>query len=150
MLPPALVHKPGALTDAELAVMRAHPTLGRLILMQAGEEFAHLAELVEGHHERWDGQGYPHGLARSDIPLVARILAVVDAFDAMTVTRPYHQASPVTAAQEELQRCAGSRYDPSVVTAFACAIAALEREGIAIPFALCALDETRQGQIEPP
>jgi HD-GYP domain-containing protein (c-di-GMP phosphodiesterase class II) len=70
------------------------------------------------HHERWDGAGYPSGRARDDIPLEARILAVADSFDAMTSDRPYRAACPAQAALEELQRCAGTQFDPALVEAF--------------------------------
>ena len=126
-IPPAILHKPGPLTAEELAIMRAHPTLGGLLLRWAGEAFTVLAELVEAHHERWDGLGYPIGLAGAAIPLGARVLAVVDAFDAMTVARPYQPAIPVAAAFAELLRCAGTCFDPPVVTAFGRALAALSR-----------------------
>ena len=130
-----VLHKPGALTPRELALMRTHPALGRHMLLQAGDEFARLAEIVHAHHERWDGKGYPQGLIGEAAPLGARIVAVADAFDAMTVTRPYQQARPVAEALAELVRCTGASYDPTVVAAFSRLLAALEHEGIALPVA---------------
>jgi HD-GYP domain-containing protein (c-di-GMP phosphodiesterase class II) len=73
---------------------------------------------VVAHHERWDGQGYPYRLAQQEIPLGARILSVVDSYDAMTSSRPYREALPTAQAREELLRCAGTQFDPQVVNAF--------------------------------
>ena len=98
--------------------MRLHPDIGRQILEQAGGVFHYLAGVIVAHHERWDGQGYPKGLAREAIPMSARILAVVDSYDAMTSDRPYRKAMSPTEARAELQRCAGRQYDPVVVEAF--------------------------------
>jgi HD-GYP domain-containing protein (c-di-GMP phosphodiesterase class II) len=75
-------------------------------------------EYIRHHHERWDGDGYPDGLAGEQIPLGARIIAVADAFDAMTSDRPYRAALSRTAALEEVKRCAGAQFDPQVVEAF--------------------------------
>lgn len=117
-VPQTILHKPGPLTDDEWKVMRQHPEIGRQILEQVGGIFHCLAHIVAAHHERWDGQGYPNQLSKEAIPMSARILAVVDSFDAMTSDRPYRAAMPVTEAIAELQRCAGRQYDPIVVTAF--------------------------------
>ena len=117
-IPDAILHKPGPLTDDEWKVMRKHPEIGRQILQQAGGIFGVLARIVVAHHERWDGAGYPLGLTQETIPLAARILAVVDSFDAMTARRVYREPFTVEQARQELQRCAGTQYDPQVVTAF--------------------------------
>ncbi len=114
----AILHKPAPLTQDEWSVMRNHPEIGRQILIQVGGVFQHLAPIVVAHHERWDGSGYPHQLAGEDIPLVARIITVVDSFDAMTSNRPYRQSLPTTEARAELLRCTGSQFDPRVVTTF--------------------------------
>ena len=98
--------------------MRKHPEIGRQILEELGGVFHQLAEIVVAHHERWDGKGYPYGLAEEAIPLNARILTVVDSYDAMTSHRPYREPMPVSQARMELQRCSGSQFDPSVVAAF--------------------------------
>jgi HD-GYP domain-containing protein (c-di-GMP phosphodiesterase class II) len=98
--------------------MSRHPEIGRQVLVQAGGVFVLLSRIVGAHQERWDGEGYPYGLAREAIPLGARILAVVDAYDAMTSQRPYRAALPIAHASAELQRCAGSQFDPQVVDAF--------------------------------
>lgn len=81
---------------------------------------------MRGHHERWDGSGYPDGLAGERIPLLARVLTVADAFDAMTSERPYRTPIPIEAARAELLRCAGSQFDPAVVQALFAALDAGE------------------------
>jgi response regulator RpfG family c-di-GMP phosphodiesterase len=97
--------------------MRRHPLIGERILL-AAPALRPVARLVRSSHERWDGGGYPDGLRGDEIPLGARVVAVCDAFDAMTTERPYRE--PVTEAEavEELRRCAGSQFDPMVVEAF--------------------------------
>ena len=117
-IPDAILHKPAPLTGDEWTVMRRHPEIGRQILTQVGGIFQHLAPIVVAHHERWDGSGYPHKLAGEAIPLVARIITVVDSYDAMTSRRPYRQPMPVAEARAELQRCTSTQFDPRVVTAF--------------------------------
>ncbi|HKV58537.1 MAG TPA: HD domain-containing phosphohydrolase, partial [Ktedonobacteraceae bacterium] len=117
-IPDAILHKPGPLTDEEWKIMRSHPDIGRHILEEIGGVFNQLAEVVVAHHERWDGGGYPMKLAGEAIPLHARILTVVDSFDAMTSRRVYREPMSVEAARAELQRCSGSQFDPRVVAAF--------------------------------
>jgi diguanylate cyclase (GGDEF)-like protein len=117
----AVLQKPGPLTDEEWADMRRHPELGARIL-----EHANLRDIsgwVLAHHERVDGRGYPHGLAGAAIPLEARILAVADAYEAMTADRPYRAALGHDAARVELQACAGTQFDPEIVEAFLDALA---------------------------
>jgi len=117
-IPDAILHKPGPLSNEEWIIMRRHPEIGRQILEQSGGVFQHLASIVVAHHERWDGHGYPRALAAEAIPITARILSVVDAYDAMISRRPYREPLSVAEARAELQHCAGSQFDPSVVTAF--------------------------------
>jgi diguanylate cyclase (GGDEF)-like protein/putative nucleotidyltransferase with HDIG domain len=117
-IPDAILHKPGPLTTEEWDVMRLHPEIGRRILSQAGGVFLALADIVVAHHERWDGCGYPFGLEGENIPLAARILTVIDSYDAMTSRRVYREAMSPLAARAELERCAGSQYDPTIVAAF--------------------------------
>jgi putative nucleotidyltransferase with HDIG domain len=117
-IPDAILHKPGPLTTEEWTIMRRHPEIGRQILEEAGGIFRPLAAIVAAHHERWDGQGYPAGLAGEEIPLAARILSVVDSYDAMISHRPYRNPFSVKEARAELQRGAGGQYDPCVVEAF--------------------------------
>ena len=117
-IPDAILHKPGPLNEEEWAVMRRHPEIGRQILAQVGGVFQHLAEIVVAHHERWDGKGYPRGIAGEDIPMSARILTVVDSYDAMTSRRVYREPLSMEQAKTELLRCSGTQYDPEVVEAF--------------------------------
>jgi HD-GYP domain-containing protein (c-di-GMP phosphodiesterase class II) len=117
----AILLKPGALNAEEEAEMRKHPEIGARIL--AGSELSDISSWVVAHHERPDGQGYPLGLSRDEIPLEAQILAVGDAYEAMTNERPYRPAmSPVT-AQNELIRGIGRQFDPGVVHAFLSVVA---------------------------
>ena len=116
-IPDAILLKPGPLTPEEWKVMRRHPEIGRRLI----ESIPFLREavpIVYHHHERWDGSGYPLGLKGEDIPLGARIFAVVDAYDAMTYDRPYSKAIAVEDAKAEIHRCAGTHFDPTVVQAF--------------------------------
>jgi HD-GYP domain-containing protein (c-di-GMP phosphodiesterase class II) len=117
-IPDAILHKRGPLTEEEWSIMRSHPVIGRLILQQVGGIFEYLAAIIVAHHERWDGKGYPFGLAGEDIPMNARILSVVDSYDAMTSVRPYRKPISASEARAELKRCAGSQFDPAVVEAF--------------------------------
>ena len=117
-IPDAILHKQGPLTYDEWAIMRRHPEIGQQILAQAGGIFEQLAHIVATHHEHWDGHGYPAMLAYDAIPMSARILSVVDAYDAMVSRRSYRDPMPVANARAELQRCAGSQFDPLVVKTF--------------------------------
>ena len=117
-IPDAILDKPGPLTEEEWGIMRMHPQIGQRILSQAGGIFAALAHVIVAHHERWDGRGYPLGLSQHNIPVEARILAVVDSFDAMTSKRAYREPASIEEARNELLRCAGSQFDPEIVIAF--------------------------------
>ena len=109
--------KPGELTDAEYAVMKQHPIAGARI-MEHVEHLLSMLPFIIHHHEQYGAGGYPTGLQGEEIPLEARILAVCDAFDAMTTERPYRAALPLSAATEELRRCAGTQFDAAVAEAF--------------------------------
>src|SRR3954470_7729973 len=122
-VPDGVLNKPGPLDDAEFAQMKKHPEVGALIV--DGADLKDVASWVIAHHERPDGRGYPFGLSGDEIPLEARILAVADAYEAMTVDRVYRGALPVGEAREELRRCAGTQFDPRVVEVF---LDALERD----------------------
>jgi diguanylate cyclase (GGDEF)-like protein len=117
-IPDAILHKPGSLTDEEWNIMHRHPQMGQQILAQAKGQFGLISHIVVAHHERWDGQGYPYGLKQDEIPLGARILSVIDSYDAMTSSRPYRNALSVAEAKQELLSCAGTQFDPHVVTTF--------------------------------
>ncbi len=113
----AILYKPDALNDTERVLMAQHPVIGADIIR--GIEFLKDAsEVVRSHHERWDGHGYPDGLAGEAIPLAARVFAVADVLDALTTDRPYRPASPLSVAREMISAESGSQFDPRVVAAF--------------------------------
>ena len=116
-IPDAILLKPGPLTPAEWKIMRTHPEIGRQLVEQI-PFLRGAVPIVYHHHERWDGTGYPLGLKGEQIPLGARIFAVADAFDAMTFDRPYSRAISLEAARREIERSAGTHFDPRVVQTF--------------------------------
>jgi HD-GYP domain-containing protein (c-di-GMP phosphodiesterase class II) len=116
-IPDAVLDKPGPLDDDEWAFMRQHTLIGERILLVA-PSLAATAELVRSSHEAFDGSGYPDGLLAEEIPLGARIIAVCDAFDAMTTKRTYRAAMAPNEAYAELRRCSGTQFDPNVVAVF--------------------------------
>jgi diguanylate cyclase (GGDEF)-like protein len=120
-IPDAILHKPGALDSDEWREIRRHPEIGALILEHAN--LPDIAAWVRAHHERVDGGGYPDGLAGSAIPAEARVLAVADAYEAMTADRPYRRSLPPHAAEDELRRAAGTQFDRDVVAALLEALA---------------------------
>src|SRR6266540_2857943 len=122
-IPEAVLNKAGPLDDDEWEVMRAHPLLG--VQMVAGiKSLGHAVEVIRCHHERWDGKGYPSGLAGEAIPLGARIFAIADAFDAITSDRPYRKGASADDARQEIRSFAGTQFDPRCAEAFL----ALDRE----------------------
>jgi diguanylate cyclase (GGDEF)-like protein len=134
-IPESILAKPAPLDDEESAFMRRQPVIGERIIV-AAPSLANTANLVRSSHERFDGTGYPDGLAGADIPLGSRIIAVCDAYDAMIAPRPYRHPMSIPDALRELQTCAGSQLDPDVVNAFATvpldeetAVAAVPRPG---------------------
>jgi len=116
-VPDYILRKPGPLTEEEWAAMRRHPIIGAE-LASGLPMLAPATSVIRHHHERWDGQGYPDGLAGEEIPLVARIFAICDTLDSITMDRPYHNARPYAVAREEIERCAGTQFDPLIVQAF--------------------------------
>ncbi|MDH4102686.1 MAG: HD-GYP domain-containing protein [Thermoleophilia bacterium] len=116
-LPPGLLEKPGALTLEERRQMQEHSAIGERILAHV-DEYSEIATVVRHHHERIDGQGYPDGLIEESIPLVSRIIAVADAYNAMTSSRPYRDAMPSRVARLRLAQAVDSQFDTSVVAAF--------------------------------
>ncbi|HEX5147371.1 MAG TPA: HD-GYP domain-containing protein [Conexibacter sp.] len=113
----AILYKPGTLTEAERDAMRRHPVIGEEIVR--GIDFlAGARQVVRSHHERWDGAGYPDGLAGEEIPLAARVFAVADTFDAVTSDRPYRAAASFREARDVIAAAAGTQFDPLVAGAF--------------------------------
>jgi ribonuclease P protein subunit RPR2 len=116
-IPDAILYKPGALTDTEREMMTQHPVIGAQIVDDV-EFLASAARVVRSHHERWDGNGYPDGLAGEEIPLAARVFSVADVLDALTTDRPYRPALPLSKAREMIIAGSGTQFDPRVVEAF--------------------------------
>jgi HD-GYP domain-containing protein (c-di-GMP phosphodiesterase class II) len=116
-LPAGLLEKPGALTLDERREMQRHSEIGERILANV-DTYAEIAGVVRHHHERVDGQGYPDGLPEVEIPLLARIIAVADAYNAMTSDRPYRDAMPSRVARLRLAQAVETQFDTSVVAAF--------------------------------
>jgi CHASE2 domain-containing sensor protein len=128
-IPDAILLKPGKLDPAEWAKMKTHTTIGAQILAGSRSALVQMAETIAAsHHERWDGSGYPDGLRGEEIPLVGRICAVCDVFDALLSPRPYKEAWPLPAVLDELVRVRGSRLDPALVDAFLPIAADLQRD----------------------
>jgi putative nucleotidyltransferase with HDIG domain len=118
VVPDEILRKMGPLTDEEWHIMRQHPTWGFDMLAEVSFLQPAALEIIYSHHERWDGQGYPRGIAGEAVPLSARIFAVVDTYDAITSDRPYRRARPHQVAVGELVRVAGQQLDPVAVEAF--------------------------------
>jgi response regulator RpfG family c-di-GMP phosphodiesterase len=118
-IPDEILLKPGKLDPAEWAKMQTHTTIGARILAGSRSALVQMAETIAAsHHERWDGSGYPQGLAGEEIPLAGRICAVCDVFDALLSPRPYKEAWPLQDVLDELVRARGSHFDPELVDAF--------------------------------
>jgi putative nucleotidyltransferase with HDIG domain len=131
-VPEHILGKPGSLTDEEWAVMRCHPETGAMVVSPLGLAPT-VTAVVRHHHERWDGTGYPDGLAREEIPLVARIFSVCDALEAMTAPRPYRAPLAPAVAFERVRVAAGQQFDPDVVAALVRSVEAGELD-IVEPF----------------
>lgn len=123
-IPDSILNKPGRLTEEEFAIMKTHAAAGRDLLLQARAElgefsYLHMAiEMAEGHHEWWNGKGYPNGSQGEEIPLCARIMAVADVFDALTSKRCYKEAMPLEKAYAIIREESGIHFDPVVADAF--------------------------------
>ena len=116
-IPDSILHKPEPLTRQERELIQQHPVIGWEIVKQV-DFLGAASDVVRHHHERWDGDGYPDGLKGEDIPLTARVFAVVDTLDALTTDRPYRPASPLSDARGLIVEVSGAQFDPAVVDAF--------------------------------
>ena len=142
--PPEILNKPGALTEEEWEIVRRHPVDGQRMLERIGGMLADVGLGVRAHHERWDGGGYPDGIAGEAIPLAARIVCVCDAFNAMTTNRPYRAAMPAEDALAELRACAGTQFDPAIVDAIEAIGAARSASGEVVRGVLARLETSSQ------
>lgn len=122
-IPDNILLKPSKLTEAEMSIMRRHAVIGAEILGEYRSRLLDMARIIAlTHHEKWDGSGYPHGLSHDEIPLVGRIAALADVFDALTSERPYKRSWPVEDAVEYINRESGKHFDPNLVTMFNAAL----------------------------
>ena len=142
-LPPGLLDKPGALTLEERRQMETHSAIGEHILAKV-DDYAEIAKIVRHHHERMDGEGYPDGLLGEDIPLISRIIAVADAYNAMTSDRPYRDAMPSRVARLRLAQAVETQFDTSVVAAFEAILASSTEDYRAGQHASFAFDRRAQ------
>jgi HD-GYP domain-containing protein (c-di-GMP phosphodiesterase class II) len=117
MIPSHIINKPGKLSKDEMDLVKRHSEIGYQLLRSV-DDYAHISKYVLYHHENWDGSGYPTGLRGEKIPLFSRIIAVADAFEAMTSDRPYRKRKTVQEAVEELKKGAGKKFDPKIVKLF--------------------------------
>ena len=127
-IPSTILNKPGRLSAEELQLVKQHPVIAAEIVRHI-KGLEEVAEIVQHHHERWDGKGYPDGLSGEEIPLGARILCVADAFEAMTSNRPYRKAMSISEAVSELINNAGKQFDPNLVRIF---LEILKEEGVMV------------------
>ncbi|UOE96747.1 HD-GYP domain-containing protein [Fervidobacterium islandicum] len=126
VIPSTILNKEGKLTIEEFEIIKKHPVYGHDFL-STSSDLRELAKYVYHHHERWDGKGYPSGLSGEDIPLISRIITVVDAWDAMRSDRPYRKGLPKEVAMKELVEHSGIQFDPSIVKVF---LSLIEEQGI--------------------
>ena len=150
-LAPGLLEKPGALTLEERRQMEEHSVIGERILDKV-DDYAEIAKIVRHHHERVDGQGYPDGLFGDEIPLLSRIIAVADAYNAMTSDRPYRDAMPSQVARMRLAQAVESQFDTSVTAAFEAILAAADesyRSGTRFDFGIKGREEESEVPVVP-
>jgi len=126
-VPKEIINKPGPLDEDEWLIIRRHTIEGQRMLDRVGGFMRDVGVIVRAHHERWDGGGYPDGLAGTAIPLEARIIAACDSWNAMTTDRAYRAALPAAAAAQELRAHAGTQFDPDVAAAVLAVVAVEER-----------------------
>ena len=118
-IPDSILNKPGKLTPEEFNLMKTHTSIGHRLLQASDKEMFHAAaEIALSHHERWDGQGYPQGLKGTGIPLAARIVAVADVFDALSMDRVYRKAWPEKDVWAYIHDGSGTAFDPEIVRLF--------------------------------
>ena len=117
LIPQEILCKPGKLTEKEWAMIKKHPETGSRIAAST-KEFELVAKEIRSHHEHWDGRGYPHGLSHEDIPYLARIITIIDAYDVMTHERSYSKALSKKEALKEIKRCSGTQFDPAIAESF--------------------------------
>jgi HD-GYP domain-containing protein (c-di-GMP phosphodiesterase class II) len=150
-LPPGLLEKPGPLQLEERRIMESHSAIGERILAKV-DDYSEIAAIVRHHHERVDGNGYPDGLTGSEIPLLSRIIAVADAYNAMTSDRPYREAMPSRVARLRLAQAVETQFDTSVVAAFEAILAGATeayRMGRGPGFAVAGSDRTEDPAVQP-
>ncbi|SCY89204.1 HD domain-containing phosphohydrolase [Alkaliphilus peptidifermentans] len=116
-IPDSILTKPGSLTDEEWEIMKKHPEIGYRIA-ESSQELFHIADYILNHHERWDGNGYPQGLMGEEIPKLARILTIIDAYDVMTNSRTYKDPITHQEAINEMEKCSGKQFDPQITSVF--------------------------------
>ncbi len=126
-IPESILNKPGGLTDTERRVLQTHPILGEKVVAPLGFP-ACVREVIRHHHERWDGHGYPDGLANTNIPAAARLFSIADVLDAMTSMRPYRKPVTFAAAVEEIKAHAGKQFDPDLCALVDGTFLGLERD----------------------
>ncbi|MGZ4337293.1 MAG: HD-GYP domain-containing protein, partial [Gaiellaceae bacterium] len=146
-LPAGLLEKPGALTLDERREMQRHSEIGERILANV-DTYAEIASVVRHHHERVDGQGYPDGLAAPHIPLLSRVIAVADAYNAMTSDRPYRDAMPSRVARLRLAQAVETQFDTSIVAAFEAILAGADEDYRTAKGPEFALDHRELSEIE--
>lgn len=118
-IPDSILLKPGKLTEEEFEIIKSHTVIGARILEDSQSEVIRYAQVIAlNHHEKWNGQGYPHGLKKAKTPLPARIVGLIDVFDALTTKRPYKEAYPLKLACDIIEKERGQSFDPDVVDAF--------------------------------
>lgn len=128
-IPLEILNKPGRLSEQEMTVLHTHPEKGYQIAMSS-DELKHIAPMILYHHERWDGKGYPEGLAEKNIPILSRIISIVDSYDAMVNDRSYRKALAPEEAQEELRRNAGTQFDPELAREFLAMLAEMPKAAL--------------------
>jgi putative nucleotidyltransferase with HDIG domain len=128
-IPKEIINKPGKLDPAEWTIIKTHTVEGQRMLDRVGGFMRNVGLIVRSHHERWDGGGYPDGLAGDAIPLEARIISCCDSWNAMTTTRSYRAAMPFEAAVAEIRAGAGGQFDPRVADALLATVGAVDEAG---------------------